>query len=248
MKDKRTLATILSAIIVGLAIITFVIWGNDFKKKEIEETDAMRFKREYEALNDTTRESDGAKYNNLEVDKENPFIYIDTKKALEIIDNEDAIIYVGAPWCPWCRNAVPVLIDVAKKYNIKEVYYLDLDNEKSVWEVEDGKAVKKINGTKSYYQLLEKLDEHLRDYTLTNDDGKSLETGEKRIYIPYVIGVKRGRVVADKVGTVDLEDNQTKYDYLTDEQKNELSKSYQNIFDLVYQEVGGSCNKSGECE
>lgn len=248
MKNKNVLVITLSTIAIALTIISMICFYGRFDKKNVIETDAMRFKREYEALNDTARESDGAKYNKLEVDKDNPFIYIDAKEALDIIDNKDAIIYVGAPWCPWCRNAVPILIEIAKKFNIKEVYYLDLDDEKSIWEVEDGKAVKRIDGTKYYYQLLEKLNDYLRDYTLTSDSGKNLKTGEKRIYIPYVIGVKRGRVVADKVGTVDLDDNQTKYDYLTDEQKDELSKTYEEIFNAVYQEVGGSCSVGGECE
>lgn len=115
-------------------------------------------------------------------------------------------------------------------------------------EVIDGKAVKKVNGTDYYYQLLEKLKDNLRDYELVDKDGKSLSTGEKRIYMPYVIGVKRGRVVAEHTGTVDLGEEQTKYDYLTDEQRKELFNSYQEIFDLVYQETGGSCNKNGECD
>ena len=248
MKDKRLLAVILSAIVVVLAILSFNIFNKTINNKDILETDAMRFKKEYETLNGTIRESDGAKYNNVNIDEDNPFIYIDAKEALEIIENKDALIYVGASWCPWCRNAVPVLIDVAKKNNIKEIYYLDLDDEKSIWEVEDGKVAKKIDGTKYYYQLLEKLDDRLIDYTLTSDEGKTLNTGEKRIYMPYLIGVKSGRVVADKVGTVNLDDRQSKYDYLTYEQKNELSEIYQNIFDLVYQEIGNSCDKSVGCE
>lgn len=248
MKNKDALVKILSTIVIALTLILVICFYGKYDKKDVIETDAMRFKREYEALNDTTRESDGAKYNNVIVDKDNPFIYIDAKEALEIINDKDAIIYVGAPWCPWCRNAIPVLTEVAKKFNIKEVYYLDLDDEKSIWEVENDKAVKKIDGTKYYYQLLKKLGDRLRDYNLTSDSGESLKTGEKRIYIPYVIGVKRGRVVADKVGTVNLDDNQTKYDYLTDDQKDELFKTYEEIFNAVYQEVGGSCNVGGECE
>lgn len=152
---------------------------------------------------------------------------------------------MGAPWCPWCRNAVPVLIEVAKKYNIKEIYYLDLDDEKSIWEVENDKAVKKIDGTKYYYQLLEKLDDHLQDYTLEDSKGKAIKTGEKRIYMPYVLGFKRGRIVADYTGTVDLDKEQTKYDELTQEQREELVKTYEDLFNEVYKEVGGSCNISG---
>ena len=246
MNDKRNIAIILSAVVVGLSVMFFAIFNND--KKEDTEIDALRFKREYEALNDTIRESDGAKYNSVTIADDNPFIYIDTKEALDIIDNKNAIIYVGAPWCPWCRNAVSVIIDVAKEFDVKEVYYLDLDEEKSIWEVKDGKAIKKVNGTETYYQLLDKLKDNLRDYTLTDEDGKTLETSEKRIYMPYVMGIKKGRVVAEHTGTVDLDEEQTKYDYLTEEQKQELYNSYKNIFELVYQDAGGSCNKSGECD
>ncbi len=244
MEKKRTITIILGGLLIVLAAISFAI----LNKKNDEETDAIRFKKEYEALNGTIRESDGAKYNDVIVDEDNPFIYIDAKEAIDVIDNKNAIIYVGAAWCPWCRNAIPVLVDVAKKNNIKEIYYLNLDEEKSVWEVEDGKAVKKIKGTDNYYKLLEKLKDNLRDYTLKDDAGKVLDTGEKRIYMPYVIGVKRGTVVSEHTGTVDLDDSQTKYDYLTKDQEKELYNSYQKIFDEVYQNTGGSCNKDGECE
>lgn len=245
MKSKKILYVIL-----GLALI-LVIGGliylgiNKNNDKHTLETDAERFKREYEALNNTVRESDGANYNNVDIPLDNPFVYIDAKEAIDILDSKDAIIYVGAPWCPWCRNAVGVLIEVAKKFNIYEIYYLDLDDEKSIWEVENDKAVKKIDGTKYYYQLLEKLDDHLQDYTLEDSKGKTIKTGEKRVYMPYVFGFKRGRIVAEHTGTVDLESEQTKYDELTDEQRKELVKTYENLFNEVYKEVGGSCSISG---
>ncbi len=214
--------------------------GNNTDNKVLE-TDAQRFKREYESLNNTIRESDGAKYNNVEVLEDNPMVYIDCKEALDILENKDAIIYVGAPWCPWCRNAVPILIDMAKQYNIKTIHYLDLDEEKSIWEVGNGKAIKKIDGTKYYYQLLEKLADHLKDYNLKDEKGKNVKTGEKRIYMPYVIGFKKGKIVAEHSGTVDLNDNQTKYDSLTDKQRKELTKAYNILFDEVYKEATNSC-------
>lgn len=248
MDAKRNLAIILSSIVIVISAVSVAIFSGYFDKDNNKETDAMRFKNEYEALNDTIRESDGAKYNSVRIDENNPFVYIDVKEALEIIDNKDAIIYVGAPWCPWCRNAISVMIDVAKQVNVKEIYYLDLDRDKSIWEVEDGKAVKKVDGTDYYYQLLEKLKDNLRDYTLTLEDGKTVETGEKRIYMPYVFGIKNGRVVAEHTGTVDLDDEQTKYDYLTEDQEKELYDIYKNIFELVNKDVGGSCDKDGECD
>ena len=57
---------------------------------------------------------------------------------------------------------------------------------------------------------------------ITDDDGKKYDTGEKRIFMPYVIAVRDGEVVGDKVGTVTLNSGQNKYDSLTQEQVEQL--------------------------
>lgn len=196
--------------------------------------DALKFKQEYEALNNTIRESDGATYNNVKISKNNPIKYIDCQEALEILKKEEAIIYIGAPWCPWCRNAIPVLFEAAKKQKVKTIYYLNLDNEKSTFEIQDGTLVTTKEGSADYYRLLEQLKDLLTDYSLTDNDGKIYETGEKRIYIPYVIAVKDGEIVSTHNGTVSLNENQTKYDELTQEQHDELYNIYNKMLKKVY--------------
>lgn len=215
-------------------------------KEELNETDALKFKREYEALNDTKRESDGANYNNVTIPEDNPIVYVDCEKALEVLDQEKAILYVGAEWCPWCRNAIPVLFEVAKEYNIDKIYYLNLDNEKSNYEIQDGKLVKINSGTDNYYKLLDRLSDNLRDYVLTDENKKKYDTGEKRIYMPYVIGIKNKTIVSDHVGTVSLEDNQTKYSNLTEKQHDELYKIYENMFKGVFGNSSQACG-TDEC-
>lgn len=207
-------------------------------EKEEVMTDALKFKPEYEALNDTVRESDGAKYNNVEVPEDNPIVYVDSEKALEVLESDNAILYVGAAWCPWCRNAVSVLIEVAKEYKIDKVYYLNLDKEKSNFEIQDGKLVTLNKGSEAYYKLLDKLSDRLRDYVLTDKDGKKYDTEEKRIYMPYVVGIKNKTVVSDHIGTVDLDEDQTKYSTMTSEQHDELYKIYDNMFKGVYDNLG----------
>jgi len=172
MKEKRLL-------LVGvLAIIAFagsclgiykLIDKEDTKKETI--SDAIKFKREYESLNGTVRQSDGEKYNSVTIPKDNPIKYIDCKEALDVLEKEQAIIYVGAEWCPWCRNAVPVLFEVAKDYNVDTIYYLNLDDEKSQYEIKNGKLTKTTNGSESYYKLLERLSDRLNDYTIKDDNG-----------------------------------------------------------------------------
>ena len=132
MKDKKIILASAAALIALLIVGGFLA----FKKPEKEENkttptaDAIKFKEEYESLNGTIRESDGAKYNSVTIPEDNPIKYVDAKGALEVLKNETSIIYVGAEWCPWCRNAVPVLFDAAKDTNMKTVYYLNLDKEK----------------------------------------------------------------------------------------------------------------------
>lgn len=237
MKNKKIL------LIVSIILILSILYMLFLSK----ESDAIKFKKEYESLNNTTRDSDGAKYNNVNIDKSNPIKYVDTIGAIDVLESDKAILYIGANWCPWCRNAVPVLFEVAKKYNIKTIYYLNLDDEKSSFEIKDGNLVKTINGTEGYYKLLNKLNDRLRDYKLTDENNIEYDTKEKRIYMPYVLGIKKGRVVSDHVGTITLNDDQTKYSELTSVQHDELFDIYDELFDAVYGNTNKTCNTLDEC-
>ena len=242
MKSKKTLIIIGIVILIVIIGLLFVVFKIDNK-----ESDALKFKSEYEELNNTIRESDKAKYNNVNISSDNPIKYVNIPKALKILDNEDAIIYVGAEWCPWCRNAVPVLFDVAKEYNVDTIYYLKLDDDKSNFEIKDGNLVKTKDGTKDYYKLLNKLKDNLDDYILTDDDGKEYNTNEKRVYMPFVLATKNGKVVSTHVGTVNLDENQTKYDKLTNKQYADLYEIYSNLFDTIYDSDNSNCN-SNKCD
>jgi len=242
MKNKKIILTSLCALIALIAIGGVVLLKKpEVKKVEKPTTDALKFKEEYEALNNTVRESDGANYNNVTIDEHNPIKYVDSKKALEVLKNETAIIYVGADWCPWCRNIVNILFEVAKDMNVETIYYLNLDDEKDAFEVKDGKLVKTVNGTDSYYELLDFLKDNLRDYTITSD-GKKYETGEKRIYMPFVIACKNGKVEGTKSGSVTLDEGQTKYDKLTKKQEKQVYNDYVDLFKKIYAS-DGTCDE-----
>lgn len=223
MKKKTSL---LLGGIAGIVII--VIFGAYFIYSNMFD-DTMKFKRDYESLNGTIRESDGMKYNDVDIPKRNPIKYVTAKEVVDIIKNEDAIIYFGANWCPWCRNAVQVLFEAAEKNDLKTIYYLDMDTAKNTWEIKDGKAVKTEKEKDGYYELLDVLKDELPDYVLTDKDGKKYDTGEKRIYMPFVIAVKNGEVVDRQRGTVTLDEGQTKYDEMTTSQEKELASTYDRL-------------------
>lgn len=225
MKNKKFLIPIIILVVIIVGVLIFLFVTNN--------SDGVKFKKEYESLNDTVRESDGAKYNNIYIDKTNPIKYINSEEAVNIIDNENAVIYVGANWCPWCRNAIPVLFEVAKGNKIDTIYYLNLDDEKSNFEIKDGKLEKTNAGSKEYYKLLKKLDNELEEYILTDENGNEYKTGEKRIYMPFVFTVKNGKILDTHTGTVSLNDGQTKYDKMTKGQHDELYKKYEEMLKKI---------------
>jgi len=167
---------------------------------------------------------------------------------LEVIDNGTGIIYLGFPKCPWCRNALPVLFDVAKDNNIETIYYMNILNERDSYVVEDGKLVyatdedgNEKKGTKGYFKLLKALDKHLTDYTILYED-KEYETGEKRIYAPTIIFVRDGKVLGIHVSTVDSHEDPNKS--LTDKQYEELYTIYE---DYIIELQSGTCNVGTFC-
>ncbi len=231
MKKKNIIISII-VIIIAILIATIVVLNN--KSKNIN-NDALRFKEEYESLNNVVRDSDGELYNSVSINEDNPIKYVDIKETLKLLKNKKGILYIGANWCPWCRNAIEVLIDSANDMNLNEIYYLDLTNYRNVWEIIDKKLVKTQTESEGYYDLLDALDGILGsdNYKLKDDDGNIYDTGEKRIYMPIVIAFKDGKIVDHHLSTVTLKDNQTKYDKLDGNQYNELKKIYTDLIKSI---------------
>ena len=215
-----------AALVIGLcgyAIITH---------KEEKISDAIKFKNEYEALNELVNENSEEKYVNVEIPEENPIVYKTGKEMVDILKNEDAVIYFGFAACPWCRNAVPVLIDTAKELNVEKIYYVDIldmrDTYKFSGSIEPEQTKK---GTDAYYEILKFLDKKLEKFYVKDDAGNMYDTGVKRLYAPTVVGVKDGKVVGFHVATVESQTDP--YETLTDKQKEELKKEYKTIIEAV---------------
>lgn len=238
VKDNKKI--LVASLLVVLLIVSLL--AKNLTENKVR-NDSKRFQEEYESLNGTVRESDGAIYQSISIPIDNPIVYVDTKEALRVMKEEKAIVYIGANWCPWCRNAVPVLLDVAKEKKIEKIYYLDLEEEKSSYEIQDGKLVTTQKGSDGYYELLKYLDSELKEYILTDENGKKYDTKEKRIYMPFVIASNQGKITKTHVGTVSLNSNQTKYSELTEEQHQELQGIYSNLINSL----SSSCN-DGSCD
>ena len=162
---------------------------------------ALEFKEEYESLNGTTNKS-GKEHRTISISKNNPFHKVEQKDIVKMIeDKETFYLYVGDPLCPWCRSVLEKSIEVAKENKVKEIYYIDIwdddGNEilRDKYESKDGTLVKTVNGTEEYKKLLEYFDSVLSNYTVSDNDGNKIETGEKRIYAPNFFYIENGKVI-----------------------------------------------------
>ncbi len=220
--------------IIGILLIILGICGclyySKMDKDVLVYDETKEIKEKYEALNGTVRESDKATYQNITIDETIEIDVLNAMEATKFIKEESGILFIGAPWCPWCRNALPVLMDVAKDNNMV-IKYLDITDIRNVYSIKDGKLTKTQKEGEGYYELLEALDSVLGDenYKLEDENGKVYDTKEKRIYMPSTIAIKNGNIEGTHVSTVELNESQTKYDKLDKNQITELKSIYQDL-------------------
>ena len=241
MKQQKILMILTPIVCVALAIISYL------GVKNSEVSDALKFKKEYESLNGKVSYGEN-KHKDLNISKNNPIKYSNYDEIIDVIKNGTGIIYLGFPECPWCRTAVPVLLDVAKDNKIDKIYYLNIKDERDSYVIEDGKLAlalndngEEIKGTEGYFKLLDALKDNLSDYIISYED-KTYEVGEKRIYAPSVIFVKDGKVLGIQVSTVEGQTDPFKN--LTEEQYEELYSIYEGYVNNIY---SSTCDINSSC-
>lgn len=210
-----------------LLLITLVLLTSCAKK----ETDAIKFKEEYENKNSEEIIA-GENYRKLDISKNNPFVYSSGDEIVNKIENKETFyVYIGSSKCPWCRSVIEKFIEIANLNNIDKVYYVDIwgdDHEEILRDKytldENNKLKKTVEGTNSYYKLLNYLDEFLEEYTLTTAKGKTVKVGEKRIFAPTFVYIEEG--TAKKLVT-GISDKQTTYNAeLTNEILDDEAKTF----------------------
>lgn len=241
MKQQKILMILTPIVCAALAIISYL------GVKNSEFSDALKFKKEYESLNGKVSYGEN-KYKDLNISKNNPIKYSNSNEIIDVINNGTGIIYLGFPECPWCRTAVPVLLDVVKDNKIDKIYYLNIKDERDSYVIEDGKLTlalnddgEEIKGTEGYFKLLDALKDNLSDYIISYED-KTYEVGEKRIYAPSVIFVKDGKVLGIQVSTVEGQTDPFKN--LTEEQYEELYSIYEGYANNIY---SSTCDINSSC-
>lgn len=231
MKKKGFIVTIIIA-------LSLVLTGCFENKK----TDAMKFKEDYEALNNKEVQNSEKKYRAISIDKNNPIVYSSFKDVYDRINNNETfLVYVGFSACPWCRSVIQYIIEEANNTNVDKIYYINVreDNTKAsdlrgYYKLDDNdKVVIDIYPDKYYHAVLNTLDEFLSPFTLTNKNGKKIETGENRLYAPTLILYKNGKAtLLDECISEDQEDG---YEELTENMINYTRERAKKIFNSYNQ-------------
>lgn len=238
MKEKNKKLLLLGGIVLLIILIvgTFLLFG--------KKSDAIKFKEEYESLNGITKEN-GQKIRSIDIAKDNPFIYQSASQIVDRINNKETfIVYFGFPDCPWCRSVLPTLIDISKNQSIDVIYYVDVKNLRDVKTVNDKQEIETTKDSgEGYNDLLKALNNVLADYILKDKDGNDIKTGEKRIYAPNVVVVKRGEAVGLETGISSKQENG--YMDLTDEMKEETYNKFKEILKKLNSDEGVCTNETG---
>lgn len=175
-------------------------------------------KKEQNITNDNERFANEYKT----VTKDNVFVYRDINEIINILEKGTGVVYLGFPECPWCKAYVTYLNEVAEEQDVEKIYYYNI--------LEDRK-----NNTKEYQKIIELLG----DYA-AND-----EEGNKRIYVPMVIGVNKGQIVGfDDETAWDTKGYETPEEYWEQEDlqglKDKLAKMFQDTKSNI---CTSDCNK-----
>lgn len=212
-------------IVLVVAMVALMVIGIFGMNQKIN-NDGVKFKNEYETLNGKTNDYN-KEYLAVKIDSDNPIVYATYEDVMNLLDDGTGIIYFGFPECPWCRNAVPVLLDAAKELSIDKIYYfnaLDIRDKKHLDE--EGNIVIDEEGTEEYKKLVQRLYEVLPVYDGLNDETI------KRLYFPTVVFVKDGNIIGLHTSTVTSQEDP--YVGLTDAEYNELKQIYSDYINETY--------------
>ncbi len=122
--------------------------------------------------------------------QENVF-YAGTQDSLEkLLNHGTGVIFLGFPECPWCQSYVPVLNEEAEQADVRILYY-NIYTDKSEDRV-------------FYDKIAQVIDEKNAEITHYDNDGNMV------IYMPLVLFVNDGEIIAFDDESCDLDSDEIK--------------------------------------
>ena len=143
--------------------------------------------------------------------KENVFKVININEAINLVKKGNGALFIGYKECIWCQQYVKVIDDIAKKNSLPKIYYLDIRKDRK-------------NNSKKYQELVNLLKDRLK-----NDD-----LGNKRIFVPFLVIAKDGKILETDDETSDLsKDKVNPLTYWTDEKINALNEKLKSHIEQI---------------
>lgn len=217
---------------IGTLLLVLLLVGCGVTKN----SDALKFKEDYEKLNGVETSTEGKFYRTITIDEENPFVYTTLGNVVDMIMNHETFfVYFGANWCPWCRSVLPTAIREAKEAGIDKIYYVDVrpDNimENDIRDLysldENGEPYLSHKGLEDYKYFLMYADKVLSTYSL---HGVVIDD-VKRVGAPNFFFVEDGNVNIKVTGISSQETDP--YMDLTDEINDEMTLIFKDFFDQM---------------
>ena len=220
-------------IIFVVAIFTiFLLFQYNKNEVIFVNKDAIKFKEEYEKLNNKENPNNKKLYPSVDINKDNPIKYSNYDEVLEILKSGTGVIYFGSPNSALSRILIVPLLTSAEESEVETIYYMNLEEEAESLMLDDKlNVVIEHEGTKGYFKLVSALDSILSENILISADGDKVSTGKKKIEMPTVVFVKDGEIVGYHVGTVDSHEDP--YTPLDDRQSEELLMKLINLCSVV---------------
>ena len=214
---------LLLIIIFALAAIIMLKTGFQEQEQVIQKTDAIKVKEEYALYNNQINENNQRTYPFVNLADNNLFKISNEEEIIDILTNKTGLIYFGYATDAYCRTLMPILDKVSLENQLDNIYYLNIEYIRDLIELDDrGEPIKKEEGTKGYYKIMEILNDNLDEYILNNQEYKDVDAKEKRIIAPTMVAVKDGEILKIHVKT--LPSQKSGFDELDIEEEKELEK------------------------
>lgn len=228
-------------IIVLISIFSIILgYKYYFEKKESINEDEKNFKYEYEKYNNKINESNGKKFINVSIPKDNVVKYSSYDEIREILTSGSGIIFIGNSEDPSSRSIAPILMEAVKETVYDTVYYLDVSSDQEILSVDKKEnIIIQKKSTKSYNELLKTLDEYASKYYVYTEEGNEIDTNKKRVEIPTILFVKDGKVAKYHKGLLD--EHYDVYEELNDKEVEILLIEFIDSINLIN---GSVCNEN----
>ncbi len=211
---------------VSLTILLFL-----FGCQAHPETDAQKFKKEYEQLNGQIAEN-GLEYTNVNISEESKIKYIQEGKLIEVMTNGTHVVYLGWPDCPYCRICVPILLETVAEYSGINVYYYNIKELREAYQngLDD-------ENSRLYKQLCSVISqsEYVSPSIFDTFDDGTLKLAASTVYF-----IKDGQLIGCHRGTV--ASHLSVYEPLDKQQVDQLSAIYKQYLDEMIKKSPIGCS------